>query len=133
MSRLKQHSKSLSDSPINSEIEEVFRACKKWGVSARLRLPGGTVVDVLFSEEQHQPFIPDATQKGILKALDGKAMKTTQLGQAIGDKSRLYKKGRSGVGCIKELENEGLVAYHDRLGYYRPDKPPPELKEVPAT
>ena len=40
-----------------------------------------------------------------------------------GDGSRLYKKTREGD--IYELMDLGRVANKPRLGYYRPDKPPP--------
>jgi hypothetical protein len=77
--------------------------------------------------EVDKPFVPDIIQKEILKALDGKAMRTTKLGEIVGDVSRLYKPRSRG---IKELERRGLVAYHSNLGYYRPDRPPKELSEV---
>ncbi len=76
-------------------------------------------------EDDWKPFVPTPFQKAILKALEGKAMHTRALGIAVGDKGRLYKPGG-----IKELEERGLVEQHDRLGYYRPDVPPPEILQA---
>ena len=67
-------------------------------------------------------FLPNAFQKAILAALAGKALMTDALGDAVGDRSRLFKPG-----SLKELREHGLVEHHKRLGYYRPDVPPPEL------
>jgi hypothetical protein len=40
------------------------------------------------------------------------------------DQPKLYKPGG-----IKELRELGKVKLHRRLGYYRPNAPPPELQE----
>ena len=71
------------------------------------------------------PFVPNAYQRGILEALDGKAMRAKALGRELGDERRLYRD----KGGIKELEEEELVRHHERLGYYRPDAPPAELRD----
>lgn len=71
------------------------------------------------------PFVPSPFQAGILKVLDGKAMRTDALGAAVGDRSRLFKDNG-----IAELREKGLVAHHPRLGFFRPDAPPAELKAV---
>ena len=73
-------------------------------------------------EDDWQPFQPTAFQKGILKALDGKAMRTDALGAAVGDRSRLFRKGG-----LNELKDRGLVEHNSSIGYYRPDAPPPGL------
>jgi len=67
-------------------------------------------------------FVPTPFQKAILDALDGKAMKTDQLGHAVKDRRRLFKENG-----LAELMDLGLVSNHSRLGYYRPDSPPEEL------
>ena len=67
-------------------------------------------------------FVPSPFQEAILEALDGKALKTQALGAAAGDKSRLYKPHG-----LQELRDRGMVEHHDRLGFWRPDAPPPEL------
>jgi hypothetical protein len=98
------------------------------GQKMRLPLPPAMPVSAASAEaapeeeEEYVPFIPGVFQKAILKALDGKALRVDKLGAAVGDKSRLYK--HSG---LKELRDRGLVNHHSRLGFYRPDKPPPEL------
>jgi hypothetical protein len=59
-----------------------------------------------------------------LVALDGKALRTDALAAKTGsDRRRLSKPGR-----LKELQDRGLVARHDRLGFYRPDAMPAALK-----
>lgn len=68
-------------------------------------------------------FIPTPFQRGILAALNGQALRTDALGAAVGDRSRLYKRGG-----LKELRDRGLVAHHVRLGFYRPDALPPGLE-----
>lgn len=73
-------------------------------------------------EEEWTPFIPNGFQKGILKALEGKGLRTDALGAAVGDRARLFKPGG-----LQELKERGLVCHHKSLGYYRPDLPPIEL------
>jgi hypothetical protein len=70
------------------------------------------------------PFVPNAFQMGILKALEGKGLRTTALGLEVHDQRRLFKPGG-----LKELKKQGLVAWHPRIGFYRPDAPPEVLKE----
>lgn len=74
----------------------------------------------------HEPVIRLPAQKAILKALKGKAMKSTDLGKVVGDKRKLYQPG-----AIKELLDEGIVAHIEGLGYYRTDYPPPDLLPDP--
>jgi hypothetical protein len=74
---------------------------------------------------EEQPFVPSIFQESILEALEGKGLRTDALGAAVGDRSRLYKPGG-----LKELQAQGWVSHHPRVGYYRKDAPPPELREV---
>jgi hypothetical protein len=74
--------------------------------------------------EEDQPFAPTDFQEAILEALEGKALRTDALAAKVGDRRRLFRH----PGGIKELIEQGLVKHHDRLGYYRPDAPPPELE-----
>ena len=68
-------------------------------------------------------FVPNAYQIAIMEALEGKALRTTALASATGgDQRRLFKPGG-----LKELQDQGLVEHHARLGYYCPDSPPPEI------
>src|SRR5438128_334242 len=62
-------------------------------------------------------FIPSAFQRGILDALAGKALRTDALAAKVGSRSRLF----ADPGGLPELQEEGLVSYHPRVGYYRPD------------
>ncbi|MCC9608552.1 hypothetical protein LOC69_22000 [Blastopirellula sp. JC733] len=71
-------------------------------------------------------------QREILKVLNGKNMTKQQLADAVcgGDGSRLYKKGG-----LKELMKNGRLSNQRKgnVGYYRPDSPPLELLQSPAT
>lgn len=69
-------------------------------------------------------FVLAAFQKGILQALEGRALRVQALGEAVKSVRRLY----NDPGGLKELVREGLVQYHPRIGYFRPDMPPPDLK-----
>jgi DNA-binding IclR family transcriptional regulator len=66
-------------------------------------------------------------QEGILQLLDQKALTLDALVAKLGvDRSNLHRYG------IKELKQRGLVANHRRVGYYRPDAPPPKHAAVLA-
>lgn len=91
----------------------------------RARLPVPPAVPAVAAPKAAEPFVPNVIQRAVLDALDGKAMTSTKLGDLVGDKRRLFKK----PGGLEELRAEGLVEHHSRLGYYRPDSPPPELEE----
>lgn len=62
-------------------------------------------------------------QEAILEALEGKALKTRALGQAVGDAARLYRPRG-----LKELRARGLVKHDNKVGFYRPDAPPPGVR-----
>lgn len=94
------------------------------GNQASLGIP---VIQVLY--QPPSPFVPTPFQAGILEALDGVAMRTDALAAKIGDRRRLFRH----PGGLKELQENGLVDKHDRLGYYRPDAPPAELEDGPAS
>lgn len=70
-----------------------------------------------------EPFVPNEFQRQILEALDGKALRTDALAGAVGNRRRLFKH----PGGVSELIEEGLLANHPRLGYYRTDNPPPDV------
>ncbi len=82
--------------------------------------PGTTAV-----VPETEAFVPTAFQVAILDALDGKALRTDALAAAVGDRSRLFRH----PGGLKELKDQGLVANHHRLGFYRVDAPPEALAE----
>jgi hypothetical protein len=71
-------------------------------------------------------FVPTPFQKGILQALDGQARRTDDLAHKVGSRRKLF----IHPGGLRELQDQGLVGHHKRLGYYRPDAPPSELKET---
>jgi len=74
-----------------------------------------------------EPFVLTGLQTGILTKLNGKAMKARALAKALDiNQPKLYEpKGMKGK--LKELMQLGKVKKHSRMGYYRPDAPPPEL------
>ena len=80
------------------------------------------IVDAVMALSKSEPWVPTPFQTAILNALEGKALKTDALGNATGDRRRLFKPGG-----IKELKTLAKVRHHRRLGYYRPDAPPPAL------
>jgi hypothetical protein len=75
-------------------------------------------------------FIPDPVQEAILKALDGRALRKEALAKAlrIDDSRNLYKRGKARKGPLSELMVLGKVENDRRLGYYRPDALPPQLR-----
>jgi hypothetical protein len=68
------------------------------------------------------PFVANRFQIDILNALEGRALIKDELAEEVcgGEGTRLYRPGG-----IKELMEVGKVAHKHRLGYYRPDAPPP--------
>jgi hypothetical protein len=66
-------------------------------------------------------FVPTPFQKGILEALHGQALRTDDLAHKVGSRRKLF----THPGGLRELQEQGLVGHHKRLGYYRPDAPPP--------
>jgi len=87
----------------------------------RIQMP---IADVSASGED--VFVPTAFQLAILDALDGRALRTDALGAEVGDRGRLFRR----PGGLPELREQGLVDNHPRLGYYRPDAPPPPLADT---
>ncbi len=72
-------------------------------------------------------FIPSDFQARILAALDGRGLRTDALAGEVGDRRALFRH----PGGLRELREQGLVASHPRLGYYRTDAPPPQLETCP--
>jgi len=80
-----------------------------------------------------EPFVLLPQHRSILDALNGKALRSECLAHTANlDKRSLFnrkrKTGKIKLGLIPELTKHGLIRHHDRLGYYRPDAPPPELR-----
>jgi hypothetical protein len=68
-------------------------------------------------------FIPTVIQKLILEALVGKAMRTKALVEVVKvDQGQMFRE-------MKELRRRGSVLHHTRLGFFRPDFPPPALAD----
>lgn len=86
------------------------------------------VSDAASPTEHSDQFVPTSLQEAILKALDGRALKTDDLADKCcgGDRSRLYDMNRKQkTGGLNELKARGLVKHKRTVGYYRPDARPP--------
>lgn len=68
-------------------------------------------------------FVPTPFQQDILDALEGKGLRTDALAAKVGDRSRLFRPEG-----LPELRQHGRVDHHPRVGYFRPDAPPPCLR-----
>ena len=69
-------------------------------------------------------FIPTDFQRDILSALKNRSMRTDALAHRLQcGRSRLF----ADPGGLPELQEQGMVAHHRRVGYFRPDAPPPDL------
>jgi hypothetical protein len=73
-------------------------------------------------------FVPNAFQRAVLKALAGTGMRTDAIAAKVGDRRRLFRD----PGGLPELQERDKVRHHPRLGYYRPDDPPAELRAESA-
>ena len=73
--------------------------------------------------------MPNAFQRTILDALDGRALKKQPLAVEVcgGEENGnlLYRPGG-----LKELRDAGLVAHKRGVGFYRPDHPPPDAIDL---
>ncbi len=102
----------------------------KSGIRIRVDVPDGEIQQ-LASAPTSPPsmpltrFVPTPFQKGILHALDGQALRTDDLAHKVGNRRKLFVH----PGGLRELQAQGLVAHHNRLGYYRPDALPPPLRD----
>lgn len=72
-------------------------------------------------------FVPTDNQQAILAALKGKALRTDAIANKVTCNRRSLFKDPGG---LPELIEEGLVSHHRRVGYYRPDAPPPDLPDL---
>jgi hypothetical protein len=78
-----------------------------------------TVAETGHAEPPHWAPLHEA----ILAALAGKALRSHELTTATCcDRTRLFHPD-----ALPELLDRGLIAHHPKLGFYRPDAPPPEL------
>ena len=88
---------------------------------------GAANVIEVHTDRISEAFVLGPRQKSIMERLSGRAMRTRALAKELHiDQPSLYK--RDG---IKELKDKGLVKLHSKIGYYRPDAPPPELSDTP--
>lgn len=74
-------------------------------------------------------FVRTPIHDAILDALNGRALNADELAAASHILRRnLFDRGPR-TGPLTELRSNGLVDHHRRLGYFRPDSLPPELRE----
>jgi hypothetical protein len=93
----------------------------------RHQLPGEAASSVRIALPSEKLFVPTPLQGKILEALTKTIMQTKDLAKACKcDGPRLFKPGG-----VKELMDVGLVAHRNGVGYYRPDKPPPNAVLLP--
>jgi hypothetical protein len=92
---------------------------------------------VEFGQEEYHPskLVPNKFQRAILFFLDKRALRTGALADELAslagapygkDPRRRLFKPRG----LLELKESGLVKNHPKVGFYRPDAPPPELKKI---
>lgn len=69
------------------------------------------------------PIVLNDTLLGIMKELDGRALRVEALAKLVtgGEPNRLYRDGMKTV-----LEANGFIVLDRRIGWYRPDRPPPD-------
>jgi len=123
---------------VHEQLTEYFNRPPVSSQSVTGEYPADTV-DVIHptAESDHrkvssgveQQFVPRPPQKLILKALEWKALKTDALAKVVKDRRSLFNRGKT-PGYLTELKKFGLVENHPRLGYFRPDMPPPELRDL---
>ena len=70
-----------------------------------------------------EPYLPTTQQAAILKALNGKTLKTDALGTAIGDRRSLFAR-KGGRDHLFELRARNFVAWHPTHGFYSTERPP---------
>jgi hypothetical protein len=98
------------------------------GIRIRVDVPAGPLPEPFPEQPAAEPagrFVPTPFQKGILQALHGQALRTDDLARKVGNRRKLF----IHPGGLRELQEHGLVAHHKRLGYFRPDAPPPALRD----
>ncbi len=98
------------------EPGEVFDAASNYAMPARKK-PNDE------ARRTDEPFIATPLQAAILKALDGRALKKQPLADEVckGEGTTLYRPGG-----LKELRERKKVDHKSRVGFYRPDAPPPD-------
>lgn len=113
----------MADEGKNQERDPDFRSVVRSLIRANREM-ANALEQVVGEQEDAGEFHPTDFQREILTALKGKALTSNALAVLIGcHKPQLYKD----PGGIHELVEEGLVQHQKRLGYYRPDEPPPEI------
>ncbi len=126
-------------------VTELFAFCRTWvdtiypglkpvhialtlDSGAEVRLPVPDVPGLPESTpETADTFVPSRLQQRVLEALDGRALRGPQIREAVRSTSILSRH----PGGIRELKWYGLVKHDRRFGFYRPDRPPPELGGTP--
>ena len=73
----------------------------------------------------------DPLQQQILEVLNGKSMRVQALADKCGvEKNRLYKLRSNQTKPLQELRDAGLIQLDSKIGYFRPDAPPPSVVQT---
>ncbi len=104
----------MSDLPLGLAL---IRIARDLGREIRVKLSTATP-----SRQEGTPFVPSTPQRRMLAALDGKALRLADWIKASGVERRNFMRAK------KELIEIEAVKHLPRLGFYRPDRPPPEFQ-----
>lgn len=109
-------------SPDTSPFLRILIEQHKQSIEEKLQLL--RILEQLLPGKESSGFVPTPLQESVLAALKGRALRTDALAhKAEVNRRSLFKE----PGGLPELIEEGLVAHTKRLGYFRPDAPPPEI------
>jgi hypothetical protein len=103
------------------DIAEVAFPLRLRPRSSRKGRPPAYAVCALVIDRTEPGFVPTPVQAAILKVLDGRALRQAELERETGyDRRQLQRE--TGLG---RLRGRGMVRLNRRIGFYRPDAPPP--------
>lgn len=104
--------------------EPDYRAMLRALISAHRELIA--IIETGLGQPELTGFVPTPFQADVLSALKNRSMRTDALAHKLDcGRSRLF----ADPGGLPELQEQGLVAHHKRIGYYRPDAPPPDQNQ----
>jgi hypothetical protein len=92
-------------------------------ISTENKTEDKSVDEISVGTLQEGSLVLDDTLLGILKALNGRALRVQQIADEVtaGETTSLYR-----AGLKTKLEKNGLIVRDPKIGWYRPDRPPIE-------
>lgn len=121
----------IDESLVLSTLQRVLTEALKVNAGYTPTLEGvrdGHPRDVESASPSAEPLVLDARQKRILEVLAGKALRAQAIADACGfEKNKLYQKRADGSQPLSELVDHRLVIKDRKVGFYRPDAPPPNV------